>query len=132
MNSPRILIADDTPASLSLLASVLEPQGYEVLTATNGRDALQLAARSFPDLVMLDVMMPGHDGFYVCRELKASPETREVPVIFITSRPTGSLTGTDRGSRQPRRHPSQDQPADARTPTTQLRAGIRNRPPPRS
>ena len=86
MNPPRILIADDTPASLSLLASVLEPEGYEILTATNGRDALLLAARSFPDRVLLDVMMPGHDGFYVCRELKASPETRKVPVIFITSR----------------------------------------------
>jgi DNA-binding NtrC family response regulator len=86
MNRPRILIADDTAASLSLLVSVLEPHGYEILTATNGHEALQLAARSRPDLVLLDVMMPGHDGFYVCRELKADPETREVPVIFITSR----------------------------------------------
>lgn len=86
MKLPRILIADDTPASLSLLAGVLEPQGYEILTATNGREALQLAARALPDLVLLDVMMPGHDGFYVCRELKAEEATREVPVIFITSR----------------------------------------------
>lgn len=83
---PRILIADDTPASLSLLASVLEPHGYEILTATNGREALQLAARAQPDVILLDVMMPGHDGFYVCRELKAEPETRDIPVIFITSR----------------------------------------------
>lgn len=82
----RVLIVDDTPASLSLLASVLEPQNYEILTASNGRDALQLAARAKPDLVLLDVMMPGHDGFYVCRELKAEPETRDIPVIFITSR----------------------------------------------
>ena len=82
----RVLIVDDTPASLSLLASVLEPHNYEILTASNGRDALQLAARAKPDLVLLDVMMPGHDGFYVCRELKAEPETRDIPVIFITSR----------------------------------------------
>ena len=86
MTPPRVLIADDTPASLSLLASVLEPHGYEILTASNGREALQLAARAQPDLVLLDVMMPGHDGFYVCRELKAEPATRDVPVIFITSR----------------------------------------------
>jgi DNA-binding NtrC family response regulator len=83
---PRILIVDDTPASLSLLASVLEPHGYEILTASNGREALQLAARAQPDLVLLDVMMPGHDGFYVCRELKAEAGTRGIPVIFITSR----------------------------------------------
>ncbi len=86
MTLPRILITDDTPASLSLLAGVLEPHGYEILTASNGRDALQLAARARPDLVLLDVMMPGHDGFYVCRELKADPATRDIPVIFITSR----------------------------------------------
>jgi len=65
---------------------VLEPHGYEILTASNGRDALQLAARAKPDLVLLDVMMPGHDGFYVCRELKAEAATRDIPVIFITSR----------------------------------------------
>lgn len=86
MTSPRVLIADDTPASLALLAGVLEPRGYEILTATTGREALQLAARACPDLVLLDVVMPGHDGFHVCRELKAAEETRDVPVIFITSR----------------------------------------------
>ncbi|QIF01544.1 sigma-54 dependent transcriptional regulator [Roseimicrobium sp. ORNL1] len=82
----RILIVDDTPASLSLLASVLEPQGHEVLTASHGKDALQLAARALPDLILLDVMMPGHDGFSVCRMLKREPETAHIPVIFITSR----------------------------------------------
>jgi DNA-binding NtrC family response regulator len=86
MNPLRVLIADDTPASLALLAGVLEPEGYEILTATNGREALQLAARACPDLVLLDVVMPGHDGFHVCRELKADESTRDVPVIFITSR----------------------------------------------
>lgn len=78
---PRLLITDDTPSSLSLLARVLEPHGYEILTASNGRDALPLAARAKPDLVLLDVMMPGHDGFYVCRELKAEAATRDIPVV---------------------------------------------------
>lgn len=92
MNRGRILIADDTPASLSLLASVLEPQGYEILAVSSGHDALKVAARAQPDLVLLDVMMPGHDGFHVCRTLKAEEATRDVPVMFITSRnDTGSV-----------------------------------------
>lgn len=86
MKLPRVLIADDTPASLALLVSVLEPHGYEILTASNGREALQLATKAKPDVILLDVVMPGHDGFYVCRELKSEPETRDIPVIFITSR----------------------------------------------
>ena len=86
MTRERILIADDTPASLSLLASVLEPHGYEILTASSGRDALKIAERAVPDLVMLDVMMPGHDGFAVCRTLKSEDATRDIPVIFLTSK----------------------------------------------
>jgi DNA-binding NtrC family response regulator len=86
MKVERILIADDTPASLSLLAGVLEPQGYEVLAASSGKDALKIAARARPDLIMLDVVMPGHDGYAVCRMLKREPETQDTPVIFITSK----------------------------------------------
>src|SRR6187431_1916290 len=86
MNPSRILVADDTPASLSLLSHLLEKEGYEILAVSNGTDALKIAAKARPDLVMLDVMMPGHDGYYVCRQLKAEAETRDVPVIFITSR----------------------------------------------
>lgn len=86
MKAERILIADDTAASLSLLAGVLEPQGYEVLTVSNGKDALRLAGKAAPDLILLDVVMPGHDGFSVCRMLKREPETQNIPVIFITSK----------------------------------------------
>lgn len=86
MRQGRILIADDTSASLDLLSRVLEPQGYEILAVSSGKDAIQLAARAKPDLVLLDVVMPGHDGFHVCRTLKAEPETRDTPVIFITSK----------------------------------------------
>ena len=100
MNRPRILIADDTPASLTLLSHVLEPQGYEVLAVSSGKDALKLAERAKPDLILLDVMMPGHDGFHVCRTLKAEEATRDIPVIFITSRQeTASvLNGFRRGA----------------------------------
>ncbi len=86
MTRERILIADDTPASLALLVAVLEPHGYEILTASSGRDALKIAERAVPDLVMLDVVMPGHDGFAVCRTLKAEEATRDIPVIFLTSK----------------------------------------------
>ncbi|SKA99635.1 two-component system, NtrC family, response regulator AtoC [Prosthecobacter debontii] len=86
MNRARILIADDTSASLSLLSHVLEPQGYEILAVSSGKDALKLAERAKPDLILLDVMMPGHDGYHVCRTLKAEDATRDIPVIFITSR----------------------------------------------
>jgi len=84
--SARLLIADDTPASLSLLCDLLEPQGYEILAVSDGRAAIDLAHRALPDLVLLDVVMPRSDGFSVCRALKADPETAHIPVIFITSR----------------------------------------------
>src|SRR6187549_2654818 len=86
MTQGRILIADDTAASLSLLSHVLEKEGHESFAGSNAVDALRIAAKANPDLILLDVMMPGHDGYYVCRELKAEPATREIPVIFITSR----------------------------------------------
>jgi len=85
MSQGRILIADDTSASLDLLSRVLEPQGYEIIAVSSGKDAIQLAAKAKPDLVLLDVVMPGHDGFHVCRTLKAEKATRDTPVIFITS-----------------------------------------------
>lgn len=86
MKPARILIADDTPASLSLLVDLLEPLGHEVLAVSDGKSAIHLVHRAKPDLVLLDVMMPGSDGFGVCRALKADPETADIPVIFITSR----------------------------------------------
>lgn len=86
MSQGRILIADDTSASLDLLSRVLEPQGYEILAVSSGKDAIQVASRARPDLILLDVVMPGHDGFHVCRTLKAEQETRDTPVIFITSK----------------------------------------------
>lgn len=86
MSQGRILIADDTSASLDLLSRVLEPQGYEIIAVSSGKDAIQLAAKAKPDLVLLDVMMPGHDGFHVCRTLKAEDATKDTPVIFITSK----------------------------------------------
>ncbi|MDQ2106457.1 hybrid sensor histidine kinase/response regulator [Azospirillum isscasi] len=84
MNAGHILIVDDDTANIRALASVLEDR-HEVRFATSGRRALELAAADPPELVLLDVMMPGLDGYAVCRLLKAGPATADVPVIFITS-----------------------------------------------
>jgi diguanylate cyclase (GGDEF)-like protein len=83
---PLILVVDDTPANIQVLADALR-RDYRVKVATNGATALELAARDGgPDLVLLDVMMPGMDGYEVIRRLKASDATRNVPVIFITAK----------------------------------------------
>lgn len=82
----RILIVDDTPANLRVLYEALETAGYQVQVATNGEEALAVAEAASPDVVLLDVVMPGLDGFETCRRLKAQPAMREIPVIFITAR----------------------------------------------
>ena len=82
----QVLIVDDTPANLGVLTHLLEPQGYRVLAAPSGEIALRVAARARPDLILLDVMMPGLDGYETCRRLKASPETAHIPVLFISAR----------------------------------------------
>ena len=80
----RLLVVDDTPANLALLANLLN-KTYRVQLAASGAKALELAQRSPPDLVILDVMMPDLDGYEVCRRLKADPRTRDVPVLFLTA-----------------------------------------------
>lgn len=82
----RILLVDDVLDNLSVLAQALEPSGYEVLTTYTGAAALKIAEKAAPDLILLDVMMPGLDGFETCRRLKAIPALKETPVIFITAR----------------------------------------------
>lgn len=82
---PSILVVDDTPENLRLLNTILSENGYDVRPVTNGRQALQVAARSTPDLVLLDITMPEMDGYEICRELKANERLRDVPVIFITA-----------------------------------------------
>ena len=83
---PTILVVDDTPDNLILMTDLLKP-AYVVKVATNGERALKLAAGAAkPDLIMLDIMMPGIDGYEVCKRLKADPNTREIPVVFLTAK----------------------------------------------
>ncbi|PLX50681.1 MAG: two-component system response regulator [Desulfobulbaceae bacterium] len=82
----RLLIVDDTPLNITILGDALADQ-YELIVATNGQDALRLAGQQpLPDLILLDVMMPGMDGYTVCRHLKENSVTRHIPVIFVTAK----------------------------------------------
>lgn len=83
--SARILVVDDIEANVRLLQAKLEAEYYEVLTASDGPSGLALAAAEQPDIVLLDVMMPGMDGFAVCRRLKEDAETRHIPVVLLTA-----------------------------------------------
>jgi len=83
-NSDVVLIVDDVPDNLSVLHDALDESGYTVLVATSGEAALQRARQAVPDIVLLDAMMPGMDGFEVARQLKAMPETAHIPIIFMT------------------------------------------------
>jgi PleD family two-component response regulator len=81
-----ILVVDDSPDDIALISQVLK-ETYQVKVAINGKDALHIAYSSNPpDLILLDVMMPGMDGYEVCRQLKSDSQTSEIPVIFLTSK----------------------------------------------
>ncbi|MDF3057770.1 MAG: two component, sigma54 specific, transcriptional regulator, Fis family protein [Rariglobus sp.] len=84
--SDLVLIVDDQPANLAVLSDLLEPAGHQILSATHAADALRIARKARPHLILLDVVMPGTDGLAVCRELKADETLRDIPVIFITGR----------------------------------------------
>ncbi len=81
----KILVVDDTPANIKLLGDLLQHKGYEVSTAVNGEEALASIAKAPPDLVLLDVMMPGISGYEVCRKIRENPATALLPVVMCTS-----------------------------------------------
>src|SRR5271170_7801329 len=81
-----LLVVDDAPANIQVVQSILKDE-YKIRVATSGEKALELVkSQPLPDLILLDVMMPGLDGYQVCERLKAAPETRDIPVIFLTGR----------------------------------------------
>jgi len=80
----KILVVDDEHAVRSLLADFFTPLGYQVITTEDGNEALELAAREEPDVILLDVVMPGVDGTEVCKALRASERTAPIPVIMMT------------------------------------------------
>jgi adenylate cyclase len=86
VNSPaKILVVDDTPQNVKLLADLLQAKGYAVVTAADGEAALARLAQEAPDLVLLDVMMPGLTGYEVCRRMREEPATALLPVVLVTA-----------------------------------------------
>lgn len=97
---PTILIVDDTPSARKTLESLLKTEGYRLVFATSGPEALACAADLLPDLILLDVMLPEMDGYEVCRRLRAMPEIAEVAIIMVTSLDdrASRLRGLDAGA----------------------------------
>jgi len=81
---PVILIVDDVKTNLLILRAILQKEGFHVLEAMNGASAREIAGKQYPDLILLDIMMPGEDGFETCSKLKADPSTAGIPVLFIS------------------------------------------------
>ncbi len=81
-----ILVVDDTPQNLTILTRILKKQGYRVRPAINGQVALKAVNSAIPDLILLDIMMPDIDGYEVCKRLKGDPQTRDIPVIFVSAK----------------------------------------------
>lgn len=86
MNQYKILIVDDVPKNIQILANILSKEGYEIAYANHGDQALEIIQNQSFDLILLDVMMPGKDGFEVCKILKADQKTKDVPIIFLTAK----------------------------------------------
>jgi DNA-binding response OmpR family regulator len=98
--SARILVVDDVPANVKLLEARLSAEYFDVLTAANGAEALQISQRAECDIILLDVMMPDMDGFEVCRRLKSNPATHFIPVVMITAldSPADRVRGLEAGA----------------------------------
>jgi two-component system cell cycle response regulator len=97
--SARVLVVDDIPANVRLLEAKLSAEYFDVMTADSGTAALDVIAANAPDIVLLDVMMPGMDGFEVCQRIKANPRTLHIPVVMVTalSEPKDRVRGLDHG-----------------------------------
>jgi signal transduction histidine kinase len=100
LDEQTILIVDDNPANLSILTDYLIEYNFQILVARSGQSALQKLERILPDIILLDVMMPGIDGFEVCRQIKADERTKDIPVIFLTalSNPADKIRGFQVGA----------------------------------
>ena len=86
----RVLVADDDPDILKIVAANLRAEGFEVDAVSNGLEAQARAVRTLPDLIVLDVTMPGRDGLEVLTALRARPDTRDIPVVLLTARSSDS------------------------------------------
>ena len=97
---PKILIAEDEPDIRELVAFTLRFAGYEVVTASNGEEAVQAAVREMSDMALMDVRMPRMTGYDACRAMKANPELKDIPVVFLSAKGQESeiATGMEAGA----------------------------------
>ena len=82
----KVLLVDDSPADLAHIRSIVSGAGYNVVTATSGTEAVEMAKAEKPDLIFMDVVMEGADGYEACRQISQNGETRKIPVVFVTSK----------------------------------------------
>jgi twitching motility two-component system response regulator PilH len=82
----KILVVDDSPAELANLRMMLLEKGIETLSATNGKEAVVRASTDKPSMILLDIVMPEMDGYEACRQLQANPETKAIPIVFVSSK----------------------------------------------
>ncbi len=97
----RILIVDDSPTEIRKISTILEKHQHEVITADNGADGVAVARSEQPDLILMDVVMPGLNGFQATRQLTRAPETADIPVIIVTTKDqeTDRVWGTRQGAK---------------------------------
>ncbi|MBN2693865.1 response regulator [bacterium] len=86
ISKSKILIVDDIEVNLLILTKILQKDGYNIITTNNGQDAIKLVVEENPDLILLDIMMPGLDGFTTCRTIKTFPQAKDIPIIFISGK----------------------------------------------
>ncbi|MGD9941722.1 MAG: PleD family two-component system response regulator [Burkholderiaceae bacterium] len=102
MPAQKILVVDDSPTERFFIADLLKKKGYQVITAEDGQEALRIVKAERPSLVVLDVVMPGQNGFQVTRALSRDPETQGIPIILCTSKSneTDRIWGLRQGARE--------------------------------
>jgi twitching motility two-component system response regulator PilH len=98
---PKILIVDDSPTETHVLTTILEAHSYQVVTAESGKEGVEVAKTELPDLVLMDVVMPGLNGFQATRQLKKEPTTAHIPVVIVTTKDqeTDKIWGMRQGAK---------------------------------
>ena len=98
--SKKILVIEDDPSTLRLIKYTLQQEGYQVLTAPNGLEGLRTAKNEEPDLIILDVLLPGIDGYEICHRLRAEPQTAQLPILMVSgkAREIDKATGLKMGA----------------------------------
>ena len=86
MENKKVLVVEDSPTNLRMISKILRDHGYDTITAVDGEEALVKTIQEQPRLVLLDIILPKKNGFQVCRQLKTSPETRDIRILMLTSK----------------------------------------------